>query len=103
MRKTAPQRGGPSIALLPCASPKPYPRRKAGEQPRSERRTNAAGGVVRRLAGQRNAPVIAKVRREVRIAAESDAMEGQSKSPGERDASSGGAARVPVMKTAETG
>ena len=61
------------------------------------------GGVVRRLAGQRDAPVIAKVMREVGIAAESDAMEGQSESPGKRDASSGGSTRVPVMKTAETG
>ena len=86
-----------------CASPKSHRRRESKEQPRSERRTKAVGGVIRRLAGQSDAPVIAKVRRGVGIAAESDAMEGQSESHGERDASSGGATRVPVMKTAEAG
>ncbi len=59
------------------------------------------GGVVLRLAGQQDAPVIAKVRRGVGIAAEPDAMEGESESQGEGAAFSGCAAGVPLMQTAE--
>jgi hypothetical protein len=60
------------------------------------------GDVVRRLAGHRDPVVIEEVRREVGIGPGPDAIEGSSESAGGRAASSGRAAGVPVMKTAET-
>ena len=59
--------------------------------------------VIRRLPGDRNAAFTVEARRVTTIAAESDAIEERSVSAGERAASSGRAAGVPVMKTSETG
>jgi hypothetical protein len=61
------------------------------------------GDVIRRLLGHGNSLVNVEARPVVGIGSELDAVEGPSERHGERAVVSGGAARVPVMKTAQTG